>query len=525
MKLASLFFALSLIIPSASFAQGSAANTAPSNNPGAKIDPALVPFAKGQSNQKVASIFIVLQNLSENLPAPTRYHHEQVVTYLKKAAFATQTKYDAYLAKVPNLREHMRPHRFYISTMTYSAVVTPEGLKIAAYGPGVVKIYGNRKVHRDPSSAPVEMRMVRETTYPYDLIDTQMDKVHAAYPQVTGEGVVIGSLDTGVDGKHPAVQGKIKLFYNGDKKAIGEPIDTDTHGTHTVGTMIGTGPNGTHMGMAPKAQIIAGAVLSGYDVMLEGMDFMLDPDKNASTSDFPRAINNSWHAGGAPDLELFYRAVNAWEAAGILPVFSAGNAGPKDSSITKPKEHPAAFAVAATGEDGKATNFSSRGPAVFNGQKVEKPNLAAPGNNILSALPGGKYGSMSGTSMAAPHVTGASALIYQIDPKLTPVQMRAIFMKSTNPVDESGNAIGSRIWNKVYGVGKMNVLSAVKLAQGVSTRRMGNLETIFEQSFRSPQQLSIDSIMDFERDEKAEDLFTYPAGEEGKTWVPAGDLF
>lgn len=519
-----VLFLLSFLITFNGYAQ-----VAPSSNVGARVDPALVPFAKGQSDQKVMSIFIVLQNLSENLPAPTRYQHQQVVNYLRNAATATKGKYDAYLSKIPNLSEHVRPHKFYLSAMTYSAVVTPEGLKIAAHGPGVVKIYGNRRIHRDPSTRPVEVRAgsmsTRETAYPYDLIDTQMDKVHQQYPQVTGEGVLIGSVDTGIDGKHPALAGRIKVFYDGQKRAIGEPNDTDSHGTHTVGTMVGVGQGGAPMGMAPKAQIVGASALLGYDVMLESMDFMLDPDKNPSTADYPRAVNNSWHAGGAPDMELFYRAVNAWEAAGILPVFSAGNAGPNDGTITRPKEHPAAFAVAATGQDGKATNFSSRGPAVFNGQKTEKPNIAAPGKDIVSAVPGGKYASMSGTSMAAPHVTGATALIYQMDPKLTPVQMRAVLMKSTNPVDEKGNASSNRAWNKVYGLGKMNVLSALKLASGTSTRRLGNFETILDTYLKSPFALDVDAVLDFDRGEKADDLFTYPALEEGTTWVRAQDVF
>lgn len=489
----------------------------------AKIDPALVKFARGESNQKVNSIFIVLENLNKGQRLPQRYHHAQVVTFLRDAAVGTKRAYDEYLSKIPNLRDNMRPHKFYVSTLTYSAVVTPQGLKIAAMGPGVVKIYANRRIQRDPSSRPVEMRPIREGNFPYDLVDVSLDKARQEFPQVNGAGVILGSVDTGVDATHGALKGKIRLFYDGDKHSTGTPHDTDSHGTHTIGTMIGDGQGGAPMGMAPKAQMIAAAALSGYDVMLESMDFMLDPDKNPQTADYPRAVNNSWHAGGAPDMELFYRAINSWEAAGILPVFSAGNAGPGDGTITHPKEHPAAFAVAATGENGKATNFSSRGPAVFNGKKTEKPDIAAPGNNIVSSVPGGSFASMSGTSMAAPHVTGATALLFQIDPKLTPVQIRAVLQKSTNPVDEKGSPAGNRVWNKVYGLGKLNIHAAIKLAMNVAHRRGGMME-IMESFFVSPETMSINDILGLEEPETI-NPFAYPADLEGEGWASVKDLY
>lgn len=487
----------------------------------AKIDPELVSFARGEANKQIG-ILIVMDNLAEGLQQPTRYNQSQVLNYLRRSAYATKGKFDAFLAKTPSAKGNFVASKYYYSTLTYTAIVTPMGLRIAAQGPGVNKIYANRMIDREPVTRKLASRT---EAYPYDLTDTAIDKLNATYADINGAGVVLGSVDTGVDGKHPALKGKIKLFFDGVSRKVGEPIDRDTHGTHTVGTMVGDGKDGAPMGMAPGAKMIAAGALDGYDAMLAGMEFMLDPDKDPNTKDSPRAINNSWHSGGAPDMELFYRAINSWEAAGILPVFSAGNSGPRDGSITRPKEHPSAFAIAATGPDGKIASFSSRGPAVFNGQKMEKPDMSAPGVDIISSVPGGGYEKMSGTSMAAPHVTGASALLYQVDPNLTPVQIRSIFIKSTKAVDEMGAASANRAWNKVYGLGKMDVFAAVKLAKGVSERRTGIMyENMMDNLMVSPAALQIADILNLD-DGATVDPYAFPEGEQGTTWVNANELF
>jgi len=250
-----------------------------------------------------------------------------------------------------------------------------------------------------------------------------------------------------------------------------EPYDAGSHGTHTAGTILGGDRQNTIIGVAPKARLIASAALSGYDHMLRAMEFMLDPDKNPSTNDRPRLVSNSWNTGGAPDQELFYRAISAWEAAGILPVFSAGNAGPGPKTITPPHEHPGVIAVAATGPDGKAADFSSRGPGIFQGKETQKPDLSAPGVNIISTVPGGKLQAMSGTSMACPHAAGVAALIFQVNPNLNPAQVREVMVKTLKFVDANGSPMDKQVWNPVYGFGRLNAMAAIQAVSGVGKIR------------------------------------------------------
>src|SRR5690606_25440442 len=121
-----------------------------------------------------------------------------------------------------------------------------------------------------------------------------------------------------------------------------------------------------------------------------------------------------------------------------------------------PKEHPSTFAVAALSPGGQVAEFSSRGgPGVqYQGRQIPKPDISAPGVNIRSSVPGGGYASMSGTSMAAPHVTGATALLYQIDPSLTPLQVKSILISSARPAGASMNSLLAS-WNPDHGYGNL----------------------------------------------------------------------
>ena len=437
----------------------------------AAIDPRLMSFARGSGGPQVRVIALMKYETSR-LAVPQRYNYQAVYKYLY-----TQTKYswDLVRPQIETRTNNVRVLKIHWINNSLVLDVTPQGLKDLAQIPQVEKIYFNGPIYYEKPvkrSAPFAFRFSRDTQggpkYPYDLIDMGVDKLMEQRPDILGTGVRIGLVDTGVDGKHPALAGKVALFFDAATNEIKEPYDADTHGTHTSGTLLGGDRQNAVFGMAPGARLIASAALSDYADMLKAMEFMIDPDHNPQTPDAPRLVSNSWNCMGAPDLELFYRAISAWEAAGILPVFSAGNAGPKPQSITSPHEHPDAFAVAATNQLGKVADFSSRGPGVFKGQKTLKPDLAAPGVDIVSSVPGGGMASMSGTSMACPHVGGLAALIYQVNPQLNPVQMREVILRNLNFVDDSGNPTSSAVWTAKYGYGKANALAAVRMAAGMN---------------------------------------------------------
>jgi len=436
----------------------------------AQIDPALKPFFMKESQSGTAQV-IALMAVESSQNVPRRYDRIAIPQYLRYVSARSWQNVERDLQQKNALGKSVKILKGYWINASFSALVTPEGLQALASVPQIQKIYLDRKIvfQRPNVSGP----NVREQAVPYDVEDTKLDKVISEFPQVNGKGIVLGVMDTGADGKHEALAGKIISFFDSHNKKLVEPVDLQSHGTHVSGTIAGgsrSNPNNQFIGMAPEAklQVAAGLDMTGdlYTNMLNAMEYFLDPDQNPATADQPRAINNSWHAPGAPDIELFYRAINAWEAAGILPVFAAGNSGcpTAGKTIGNPQTHPLAFAIGATGPGGKATSFSSCGPGIFQGKETQKPDITAPGAHIRSSIPGGRYTEMDGTSMAAPHVTGATGLLFQINPKLTPQQVREILMRTATPLKEDGTAGASGVWNRVYGFGKLNIYEAVKMA-------------------------------------------------------------
>lgn len=432
----------------------------------AQIDPALLEFSRGETSAK-KTLIIGLLNTPQSLgiTKPQRYQSREVIEYLKGTTRSAWQLVEQSITRVPTFSKTVHLVRLHWISNSFTAEVTPTGLKILAALPFIKKIYANHEIE-----APSPVRTGRTGTksglapLPYDYAETGLDKLVAEFPQITGKGIVLGSVDTGVDAKHPALAGKIVTFYDASTNKVTEPYDSDYHGTHTIGTMVGGDRKEVTIGVAPDARIVSAGPLTNYDGILRQMQFMLDPDQNPSTADAPKAVNNSWNCNGASDVELFYRAISAWEAAGILPIFSAGNSGPNKKTITRPHEHPSVIAVGSTGPDGKISSFSSRGPAIFKGEVVQKPDFTAPGDKIISSVPGSGYKPASGTSMAAPHVTGATALLWQINPKLNPIQMRLLLTKSVDPVDENGAPTPTSVWNEAYGFGKLNIYKAAKLA-------------------------------------------------------------
>jgi hypothetical protein len=427
------------------------------------VDPALQNFAKLQTGAKIRTLVLMDFKPTRALPSGVRGGH--IKKYLLEEGQIAWARSKNALQPMINSKD-LQILSFHAISQSFYVEVTPAGLRALATAPGISKVYADRKITNARPFTSKPVGRVFEAAWPYDLKEMGIDELAKTMPQLNGNGVFVGHIDTGVDGVHPALAGKVALFYDGAKGKISDPVDTDTHGTHTAGTIVGGLNNGSPMGVAPGARLISAGALEGFDQMLKAMEFMLDPDGRPETNDSPRLVSNSWNCEGAPDLEAFYRAINAWEAAGILTVFSAGNAGPRPGSITKPHEHPLAYAIAATAPGGKVADFSSRGPGIFNGQKTAKPDISAPGVDIVSSLPGGRFGAMSGTSMATPHVAGLAALLYQLAPSVTPAKMREIMTVSSVYVDERGQGIPQMQWNASYGFGRANAVRAVNMIKG-----------------------------------------------------------
>ncbi len=283
---------------------------------------------------------------------------------------------------------------------------------------------------------------------------------------LTGKGRLVASLDTGVEGIHPALadrwHGKhgdtAASWFDPLKSPV--PIDNNGHGTHVMGIMVGRDGADT-IGLAPDAEWICAAVVdrgrllsATFADILAALQWVVDPDGNPQTmDDVPDAVCNSWGVSRdiiSPCDDFFFEAIDNVEAMGVVCVFAAGNEGPYTMSIRNPADRAtsptASFsvgAVDATTDALSVPGFSSRGPSACDGA-AKKPEIAAPGVSIRSAYKGESYRIINGTSMAAPHVAAAVALIRQYNPELTPEEIKTALLATAVDIDAPGedNASG-----------------------------------------------------------------------------------
>ena len=357
-----------------------------------------------------------------------------------------------------------------------SAHASPETIWQLAARPDVSFVRADRRLQwLDPNlDSPTSDLQLPTSDVEWGISKIQADQVWAAF-NISGTGIVVANMDTGVDWLHPALssnyRGCIKSvcqhetsWFDATPTGALYPLDGHGHGTHTMGTIAGRGG----IGVAPGAQWIAARVLdsagSGYDSWIHaGFQWILAPGGDPAMA--PRVVNNSWGTDLGSDI-TFQDDVRALRAAGILPIFSNGNNGPKPGTVGSPAALPDAFAVGATDDTDMVAIFSSRGPSPWG---EIRPHIVAPGVRVLSARPGGTYAYLSGTSMAAPHVTGAAALMLSADPGLTitatmyALTTTAAPLTTTLPNNDSG-------WGRLDAYAAMLAVSNVTTLSGTVKR-------------------------------------------------------
>jgi len=289
--------------------------------------------------------------------------------------------------------------------------------------------------------------------------------------QVQGEGVVVGVIDTGIDPNHPDLRGKLRP-QNGWFDAVNgqpTPYDDQGHGTHVSGTIAGGNASGVHIGVAPKATLIAAKAFDAlgfgtFEWLTASMQWVMDPDGDPNTDDGADVVNNSW--GGSSDSPTMipeYRdIINAWIAARIFPAFAIGNEGPDPRTTASPGDYPMAFGVGATDINDQIADFSSRGPVFWEGiGEIIKPDVSAPGVDIYSSVPGGGYESWMGTSMACPHVAGTVALMLSLAIKNRRIdEIDVDFLKRA--LEETAVDLGAPGKDNDYGSGRIDAFEALR---------------------------------------------------------------
>lgn len=372
--------------------------------------------------------------------------------------------------------------------------------------------YSKERIIRDTTPALVELSSVGRIESSLSSIGA--DRVWNEIG-VKGEGIVVASQDTGVQWDHPALIEKYRGYKNAmqvdhdyswhdaihrrnnhrsvNKCGYGTkaPCDDGEHGTHTVGTILGSAlkptlfgfgePEMQSIGVAPDAKWIACRNMDDGDgrpsTYIDCFEYFLapypaggDPFTDGRPELAPHVISNSWGCPSSEGCDGFEmeEVFSVMKQAGIMLVVSAGNDGPGCGTIdSQPSSHQGSvFTVGALNHRFETiASFSSRGPSAWD--NLVGPSIVAPGVSIRSSIPKDKYaGGWSGTSMASPHVVGLVALMWSARPDLIGKIDETIeyIQQTAKPIEareNCGGTPGSEIPNNTYGYGVIDAYAAV----------------------------------------------------------------
>lgn len=242
---------------------------------------------------------------------------------------------------------------------------------------------------------------------------------------LTGKGVLVGHLDTGIDGNHPvfedAIEAAAVIDYTGIRRdAEDPPTDSGEHGTHTAAIIVGREYNNVQVGVAPSAKLITAEIIEYGDTIariLGGLEWVLTQGA--------RIVNLSLGIRGYDESMLdIIRRVRANEC---LPIIAVGNEGPDKSR--SPGNYSESLSVGAANNDMEVPPFSSSEKMTREDDPFV-PDLIAPGAAIFSAVPKGGFEAWDGTSMATPHISGLAALLFEAKPDASIVDIEKAILSS-----------------------------------------------------------------------------------------------
>lgn len=302
-------------------------------------------------------------------------------------------------------------------------------------------------------------------TFPQNLWNLEDINVKELWDRgFTGTGVKIAILDTGIDSEHPALKNKLvdwaEFTPDGSIISGSKPYDSDGHGTHVSGIAAG-GSVASPLGIAPDANLAAGLVIprggGTFAQILGGLEWVLDPDNDPTTADAPKVVNMSLGAIGY--YKIWTNIFQKLLVHNIIPVCAIGNEC--DGISSSPGNCPNAIGVGAYDKDSNVAYFSSGNDSIFWEEEnlssiYIKPDISAPGVQVYSSVPGGKYEKWSGTSMSSPHTAGAAALLIEAFPHSSSYDIIHFLKKGA--IDAGKPGIDSR-----YGFGKLNLKSSFEL--------------------------------------------------------------
>lgn len=401
----------------------------------------------------------------------------------------------AVMAELERLNVAYRP--YWIANMIWVRGDL-EAVERLAVRSDVAHLYANPRVQM--ALPPVERAPLATAGVEPNVSRINAPAVWAA--GIDGGGVVVGGQDTGYAWDHPALITQYRgwdgasaahdynwydaihhdLDGNGGNPCGFDslvPCDDNSHGTHTMGTIIGDDGGANQIGVAPGARWIGcrnmeqgAGTPATYSECFQW--FMAPTDRqgnNPQPALAPDVINNSWTCPppeGCVDPLALQTVVANVRQAGIVVVVAAGNSLPSCSSISYPPAiYDESLTVGATNNLDVITSFSSRGPVTIDGSNRLKPDVTAPGSNVRSSIPPNGYTYKSGTSMATPHVTGLVALLLQVRPDTrgNVEAIETLLRETAIPLTSSQGCGGDEpaaVPNNVYGYGRVDALRTIQ---------------------------------------------------------------
>ena len=292
-----------------------------------------------------------------------------------------------------------------------------------------------------------------------------------------GLGVVVATMDTGVDASHPDLAPGYRGGANSWFDPYGQnatPVDFSGHGTQVLGLIVGGASGGYQIGVAPDAQWIAAKIFNNAnEATMSGIhaayQWMLDPDNDPATNDSPDIVNNSWVLAsmvGECNQE-FSGDIALLKEAEIAVIFSGGNFGSKSNTSVSPANDTGSLAVGSVDDRLKVARTSSRGPSACDGGIY--PRLVAPGEGILTSQPmPALYNVVSGTSFSVAHVSGAMAVLKGAFPTATITELETAMISTATDLGDGGP-------DSSYGYGLLNMAGAYDSLVGGSVPDPGSL--------------------------------------------------
>jgi serine protease AprX len=398
----------------------------------------LQPLATSDRSQRDNRIMVALKaHTKSNFEAIAPLLRQVQTTQLKDLWMSNAIAVTVPAFQINTLAAHGRIERVDLDSFVQGSRPqrTPPSRTASAGAPAFPGVEDSTVVNSLPVTPP-ELRSAK--------VGWNIAAVHA--PDVwqrgySGQGVVVASMDTGADLAHPDLRSKWRGGTNSWFDPHGEeatPYDATGHGTQALGVMVG----GPEIGVAPNARWISVRLFNGKgrasmsDIHL-AFQWLLDPDGDPATVDAPDVVNASWaligRGTGHCTLE-FNDDIRVLRSAGIAVVFAAGNDGPMPATSNSPGNNPGVVSVGAIDRDMEVDRQTSRGPSACTGSAF--PTLMAPGVQVRTAdlSHGGQpsYTTTSGSSLAAPHVSGVLALLAGAFPTASVAQLEGALEHSAN---------------------------------------------------------------------------------------------